>query len=103
MKISRRKLFDGSGFTQCKNKKKQQKNKVGTMNLQDAKSSHFLKCNPTFIDCKVNSCKAACFNEDFDLFVPYVKKKIINLKILSQFSWTKLKTNVPCIFKRNQR
>lgn len=57
-----------------KTKKKQQK-KVGTMNLQDAKSSHFLKCNPTFIDCKINSCKAACFNEDFDLFVPYVKKK----------------------------
>ena len=75
MKISRRKLFDGSGFTQCKNKKnKNKKNKVETMNLQDAKSSHFLKCNPTFIDCKINSCKAACFNEDFDLFVPYVKK-----------------------------
>lgn len=54
--------------------KKQQKNKVGTMNLQDAKSSHFLKCNPTFIDCKINSCKAACFNKDFDLFVPSVKK-----------------------------
>lgn len=34
MKISRRKLFDESGFTQCKNKKKQQQqNKVETINL----------------------------------------------------------------------
>lgn len=53
------------------NVKTKKQNKVETMNLQDAKSSHFLKCNPTSIDCKINSCKAACFNEDFDLFVPY--------------------------------